>query len=177
MYSQKWNCVASFPISTFLYLWMIYLFPRSVRLFCCIAHRYMNVGIENEATQFQFWEYLFRIFCTVFAVCSPGFLLFLLLHRDFLHCFLSSLKYFSSYWRCVFSFSSSDHIFIASSLPWSVSLASTLPYVLSSSFPLFLFLLWPYLYCFFSSLKCFPCVYSSLRSVFLIPLFLSLLRP
>ncbi len=36
-YFQKWNCAALFPISTFLYLWAINIFPWSVHLFGCIA--------------------------------------------------------------------------------------------------------------------------------------------
>ncbi len=34
-YSQKGNCTVSVPIPIFIYLWAIYIFPRSVCLYSC----------------------------------------------------------------------------------------------------------------------------------------------
>ncbi len=33
--NSKWNCAASFPVSSFMILWAIYILPRSAHLFCC----------------------------------------------------------------------------------------------------------------------------------------------
>ncbi len=64
-------------ISTFMYLWAIYIFTGLVCLFCCsqkgrpIPHRYMNVGIGNKAVQLHFWEFINQIFSTVKLVKPP----------------------------------------------------------------------------------------------------------
>ncbi len=69
-YSLKWNCRASVPIPTFMFLWAIYIFSGSVCLFWCrkiggpIVGIYkllpdtLIVEIGTEAAQFLFEEYI-----------------------------------------------------------------------------------------------------------------------
>ncbi len=57
-YSQKLKCAASFLVSALMYLWAIYIFRRSVCLFCCIAFadrswEYIN---RSQTVECRNWE-------------------------------------------------------------------------------------------------------------------------
>ncbi len=55
-YSQKRNCAATVLISTFMCLWVIYIFPGSVCLFCCRKICEPILGIYKSLTDTWMWK-------------------------------------------------------------------------------------------------------------------------
>jgi hypothetical protein len=54
-YSQKGNYSASFSISILMCMWAIYIFPRSVCLFCCRKICGLFLGIYKSLTDTWMW--------------------------------------------------------------------------------------------------------------------------
>ncbi len=53
---QKRNCAATAPISTFMCLWAIYIFPPSICLFCCRKYCEPILGIHKSLTDTWMWN-------------------------------------------------------------------------------------------------------------------------
>ncbi len=56
MCSQKWNWAASFPIPTFMYLWVIYVFPVWVCIFGCSKDSSWDYINRSQIHECENWE-------------------------------------------------------------------------------------------------------------------------
>ncbi len=91
MCSQKSKCKALFPISIFIHLWAIYLFPGSVHLFCWSRLGRPIVGIHKSLADIwmqncdsgrtvSFLGIFFQIFGTVSLRCVSIIFCYILWH-------------------------------------------------------------------------------------------------